>query len=338
MAIKIYTKEYAGMLQDIFEKKAYFMRAFSGALQTKDGVKDNENFLELKTSDTDVVIQAYSTDANVGMGTGTGESNRFGLRKEIKSVDTQVPYEAPMAIHEGIDDFTVNDIPAQVVAERLALHAVAWAEYADNLMGKALSDQASETLTGELTEAGVTALFAEAHKKFVNNKVSQSVEHVAYVTADVYNLLIDSGLATSGKQSSANIDNQTMFKFKGFVLVELPDDKFSFQYASTADVALVTGKEYFTRSGNAGAYVYTEVETPDVGNIATYYEKVEEQAYFVADNVGVAGIGVQVTRALDSEDFAGVALQGAGKYGKFIPTKNEKAILKATLTDPVVGG
>ena len=292
MAIKIYTKEYAGMLQDIFEKKAYFMRAFGGALQTKDGVKDNENFLELKTSDTDVVIQTYSTDANVGFGTGTGNTTRFGTRKEIKSVDTQVPYEAPMAIHEGIDDFTVNDIPAQVVAERLALHAVAWAEYADNLMGKALSDQASETLTGELTEAGVTALFAEAHKKFVNNKVSQSVNHVAYVTADVYNFLIDSGLATTGKQSSANIDNQTMFKFKGFVLVELPDDKF--------------------QKG--------------------------EQALFVADNVGVAGIGVQVTRALDSEDFAGVALQGAGKYGKFIPTKNEKAILKAKLTAPVVGG
>ena len=292
MAIKIYTKEYAGMLQDIFEKKAYFMRAFGGALQTKDGVKDNENFLELKTSDTDVVIQTYSTGANVGFGTGTGNTTRFGARKEIKSVDTQVPYEAPMAIHEGIDDVTVNDIPAQVVAERLALHAVAWAEYADNLMGKALSDQASETLTGELTEAGVTALFAEAHKKFVNNKVSQSVEHVAYVTADVYNFLVDSGLATSAKQSSANIDNQTIFKFKGFVLVELPDDKF--------------------QEG--------------------------EQALFVADNVGVAGIGVQVTRALDSEDFAGVALQGAGKYGKFIPTKNEKAILKATLTDPVVGG
>ena len=292
MAIKIYTKEYAGMLQDIFEKKAYFMRAFGGALQTKDGVKDNENFLELKTSDTDVVIQTYSTDANVGFGTGTANTTRFGVRKEIKSVDTQVPYEAPMAIHEGIDDVTVNDIPAQVVAERLALHAVAWAEYADNLMGKALSDQASETLTGELTEAGVTALFAEAHKKFVNNKVSQSVDHVAYVTADVYNFLIDSGLATSGKQSSANIDNQTIFKFKGFVLVELPDDKF--------------------QEG--------------------------EQALFVADNVGVAGIGVQVTHALDSEDFAGVALQGAGKYGKFIPTKNEKAILKATLTDPVVGG
>lgn len=292
MAIKIYTKQYAGMLQDIFEKKTYFLRAFGGALQTKDGVKDNENFLELKTSDTDVVIQAYSTDANVGFGTGTGNTTRFGARKEIKSVDTQVPYEAPLAIHEGIDDFTVNDMPDQVVAERLALHAVAWAEYVDGLLGAALSEQASKTLTGELTEEGVTKLFADAHKIFVNNKVSKSVAHVAYVNADVYNFLVDSKLATSAKQSSANIDEQTLYKFKGFVLLELPDDKF----------------------------------------------EEGEQVIFAADNVGVAGIGIQVARALDSEDFAGVALQGAGKYGKFIPAKNKNAILKAKLTAPVVGG
>ena len=39
---------------------------------------------------------------------------------------------------------------------------------------------------------------------------------------------------------------------------------------------------------------------------------------------------------MDSEDFAGVALQGAGKLGKYIPEKNQDAILKAVLTAPVV--
>lgn len=292
MGIKIYTKEYTGMLQDIFEKKSYFLRAFGGALQTKEGIKDNENFLHLKTSDTDVVIQDYSTDANTAFGTGTGKSNRFGERKEIKSVDTQVPYEAPLAIHEGIDDFTVNDVPDQVVAERLALHAVAWAEYVDGLLGGAISDQASETLTGSLTEDSVTQVFVKAHKIFVNNKVSKSVAHVAYVNADVYNFLVDSKLATTAKQSSANVDEQTLYKFKGFILIELPDDKF----------------------------------------------KDGEQIYFAADNIGVAGIGIQVARALDSEDFAGLAIQGAGKYGKFIPEKNEKAILKAKLSETVPAG
>ncbi|MCK0852573.1 hypothetical protein MXX92_25975, partial [Escherichia coli] len=116
-------------------------------LQTKDGVSQNDTFLDLKVTDTDVVIQAYSTDENVGFGTGTGSSSRFGKRKEVKSVNKQVKYEAPLSIHEGVDQFTVNDIPDQVVAERLALHAVAWAQHVDNLLGKALSDNASEELT-----------------------------------------------------------------------------------------------------------------------------------------------------------------------------------------------
>lgn len=287
MAIKYFTKQYAGMLPDLFAKKSAFLRSFGGVLQVKDGVNENDTFMELKVSDTDVVIQNYSTDPNVGFGTGTGNTSRFGQRKEVKSVKKQVSYDAPLAINEGIDDFTVNDIKDQVIAERLALHGVAWAQRVDGLLGKLLSDSASETLTAKLSdEASVTKLFSDAHKKFVNNNVSTVVPWVAYVNADVYDLLIDSKLATTAKNSSANVDEQTLYKFKGFILSELPDAKF--------------------QSG--------------------------EGAYFVADNVGVAGVGIQVTRAMDSEDFAGTALQAAAKYGKYLPDENKKAILKATVT------
>lgn len=287
MAIKYFTKQYAGMLPDLFAKKSAFLRSFGGVLQVKDGVNENDTFMELKVSDTDVVIQNYSTDPNVGFGTGTGNTSRFGQRKEVKSVKKQVSYDAPLAINEGIDDFTVNDIKDQVIAERLALHGVAWAQRVDGLLGKLLSDSASETLNAKLIdEASVTKLFSDAHKKFVNNNVSTVVPWVAYVNADVYDLLIDSKLATTAKNSSANVDEQTLYKFKGFILSELPDAKF--------------------QSG--------------------------EGAYFVADNVGVAGVGIQVTRAMDSEDFAGTALQAAAKYGKYLPDENKKAILKATVT------
>ena len=286
MAIKYFTKQYAGMLPDLFAKKAAFLRAFGGVLQVKDGVTENDTFMELKVSDTDVVIQAYSTDANVGFGTGTGNTSRFGPRKEVKSVNKQVSYDAPLAINEGIDDFTVNDIKDQVVAERLALHGVAWAQHVDGLLGKLLSDSASESLeVALLNEDSVTKLFSDAHKKFVNNNVSTAVPWVAYVNADVYDLLIDSKLATTAKSSSANVDEQTLYKFKGFILSELPDEKF----------------------------------------------QTDEVAYFAADNVGVAGVGIQVTRAMDSEDFAGTALQAAAKYGKYLPEKNKKAILKGKL-------
>lgn len=286
MTIKLYTKQYAGMLPELFAKKSAFLRSFGGTIQTIQGAEAKADFLDLKTTDTDVVIQAYSTDAAVAFGAGTGSTNRFGVRKEVKSTDTQVAFDTPLSIHEGIDSYTVNDIPEQVVAERLALHAVAWAEYYDGVMSALLSTSASATLTEtELSEAGVTAAFAEARKTFVNNGVSNSVAWVAYISADVYNFLIDSKLATTDKNSSVNVDTQTMYKFKGFELVELPDAKFQ------------TG----------------------------------ENAYFVADGVGVAGVAIPVARTMDSEDFAGVALQAAGKLGKYIPTKNKKAILKAAL-------
>ena len=287
MAIKLYTKQYAGIVPDLFESRTHFLRSFGGTVQVHADAEYNDKFLTLKTTDTDVTIQAYSTDANVGFGTGTGSTSRFGERHEVKSVDTTVEWETPLAIHDGIDRFTVNDIPEQVVAERLALHGAAWAEHVDGMLGKALSDNASETLTGELTEEGVIQAFADARKKFVNNKVSRNVAWVAYVNTDVFNLLVDSKLATTAKNSSANIDNQTLYAFKGFLLQEIQDDAF----------------------------------------------QVGAQIYFAADGVGVVGIGIEVTRVLDSEDFNGVALQGAGKYGKYIPTKNQKAILKAKLTE-----
>lgn len=292
MAIKYYTKQYAGILPNLFMSKTPFLRVFGGKLQVKSDAEYNKNFMELKVSDTDVTIQEYSTDENVAFGSGTGSSNRFGERKEVKSIDMTVDWEAPLSIHEGIDKFTVNDIPEQVVAERLALHGVAWAERVNKWLGKAISDNASQTLTGTLTEKDVTDLFAKAHKIFVNNKVSTSIPWVAYVNSDVYNFLIDSELAKTNKNSAVNVDTQTLYKFKGFELEELSDDQF------------VTG----------------------------------ENAYFTAIGIGVAGVGIEVARTLDSEDFNGVALQGAGKYAKYIPEKNKKAIVKAKLTEAVPEG
>lgn len=286
MAIKVFTREYAGLLQDIFEKKQLFLRTFGGSLQVKDGITNKDTFIDLKVSDTDVVIQKYDTGENVAFGTGTGNSNRFGTRKEIKSVDMQVQYEAPLAIHEGVDNFTVNDNADQVIQERAALHAEAWVEQINGMLSKALSDNASKTLAGNLDEDGIVKTFNEASKIFVNNKVARGIARVAYVTSDVYNFIVDSKLATTAKNATVNIDGNEYTKFKGFILVELAD-------------------EYFQKG---------------------------ENIVFAADNVGVAGVGIEIYRMLDSEDFAGVAIQSAAKYGKYIPEKNKKAILKAKLT------
>lgn len=282
MAVKEYTKQYVRTLPAIYEKRALFLRTFGGRLQVKDGVKESDTFMEFKVSDTsDVVIQEYNTGENVAFGTGTGNSNRFGPRREIKSTTRSVNYKEPLAIHEGIDNFTVNDIPEQVVAERLALHAEAWTEHLNEVLAELLSTSASETLTGD-----VVKVFNDARATFLNNKVKKSLARVAYVTADVYNYLVDNNLTTSGKKSSANIDTGEIEKFKGFILEEIPD-------------------EYFQTG---------------------------ENIIFAVDNIGIVGVGVQIARAFDSEDFAGVALQGAAKYADYMPEENVKGILKANAT------
>ena len=285
MSTKIFTKNYMAMLAKITESRSRFLRSFGGQIQIYDGVADSDTMLHLKVNNTKAIIKKYDKGENVAFGTGTGSTNRFGQRLEIKSVDLTVPYEAPIAIHEGIDNVTVNDVADKVVAERLEENALAQTEYINELLAKALSDNASETLAGQMTEDGVTKTFSAAHKKFVNKKISKSIAWVAYVTSDVYDFLIDSKLATTAKNSSANIDDQTMYKFKGFVLEETPD-------------------EYFQEG---------------------------EQVMFAADGVGIAGVGLQIVRTIDADDFYGVAIQGAGKYGKYIAEENKVGILKAKL-------
>lgn len=286
--IKIYTKEYAGLLQDIFASKQHFLRTFGGNLQVVDGITNKDKFLSLKVSDTDVTVQAYDTGANVAFGTGTGNTNRFGTRKEIISVDVDVEYEAPLAIHEGVDNMTVNDNVNQVIAERTALHAEAWVGQVNTLLAAALSENASETLA----ETEVIAAFAEAREKFVDAKVSKDINWVAYVAPSVYTLLVKNNLTTTAKNSSVNIDTAELEMHNGFIIEELPS-------------------EYFQEG---------------------------ENVIFAADNVGVVGVGVEVYRILDSEDFAGVAIQSAAKYGKYIPEKNKAAILKANITTTEVPG
>ena len=233
MAEKKYTMQFAGIVADIFETRQHFFRTFGGSLQTAAGAEYDKDFLKLKISDTDVVIQDYSTDPNVAFESGTDNSSRFGPRHEIKSTDATVGYDKPLSLHEGIDNFTVNDNASQVLAERTGLHAIEWIEQLNVYMSKLLSKNAGKTLTTSLTEDAVTNLFYEARKEFVNMKVAKNITWMAYVTPELYNLLIDSKLATTAKNSSANIDEQEIYKFKGFVLEELPEE-----YFQKGDVAI----------------------------------------------------------------------------------------------------
>lgn len=285
MAQKIYTKRLVRVLPAIVGAESSFIRVFGDRLEVLDGVSDNDKAMLIKVTDTTVVVQTYNTDPNVGFGTGTGNTNRFGPRREIKSTELSVDYKAPIAIHEGIDGFTVNDFPDSVAAERIELISQEIAEVINAYLSVELSDNASATLTGTLNEAGVVKAFDDASKAFTNNKIKKRLRRYAFVSPDVYNILVNANLTTTGKRSGVNIDDQEITTFKGFEIVETPDADFQ-----------------------------------DGENI-----------YFAVETVGLVGVGVEVLRTFESEDFAGLAIQFAGKYATYVADSNKVGILKATL-------
>lgn len=57
-------------------------------------------------------------------------------------------------------------------------------------------------------------------------------------------------------------------------------------------------------------------------------------AYAYITGVGKAFTGINTARTIESEDFDGVALQGAGKAGEFILDDNKKAVCKAVEAVP----
>lgn len=225
LAARTYQKQFAGLAQAVFGVKAVFGPTF-GSLQALDGVQNNKTAFSVKTNNVPVVVGKYSTDANTAFGTGTGKSTRFGDRTEIIYEDLDVPYTDEWNFHEGIDRATVNNDVNAALANRLELQAQALTRKFNKAHGQFLVDSAVEDL-GVATD--VTKLFNTASKKFLELEVDVPIR--AYVSADVYNDIVDLGLTTSAKRSTVSIDDNGVTKFKGFLITEVPD-----QYLAGAQV------------------------------------------------------------------------------------------------------
>ncbi|WP_288394910.1 capsid protein [uncultured Vagococcus sp.] len=219
MTTKIYTKQFKEMLPILFKAKSHFINSFGGKLDTVDGIRNNEKAFIVKVSDMDVIVNDYDETKDI-------DGGRLGKMQEIIATDLEVDYEATKSINEGVDIATVNDDLDQITAERMEKQSEAVAKLIDTSCGNRLSAMASKTLTGELTEAGVTKMFNDASKEFTQNEVNTDITKRAYVVSDVYNFLVDSKLATTGKNSSVNIDTNQYYMFKGFVLHEVPTARF----------------------------------------------------------------------------------------------------------------
>lgn len=283
-----YTPQYRQALETVFGVR----RAFDNALmplQLHEGIRHNAKAFTLKTNNTPVVIGTYDKGANVGMGTGTGKSNRFGDRTEVIYTDTDVPYDYELSIHEGLDITTVNNDLEAAVIDRLYLQSEAQVRKMNERHGEFISTNAgvAKVIPAALTSADVLELFNDASTDITNLEVVVPV--TAYVAPDLFNAIVDNDLTTTSKGSTVNIDGNIINDFKGFRIEKLPE-------------------RYFA-----------ETDTK------------QDVAYFVPNGSILPFVGIELARAIESEDFAGVALQALAKGGTFIMDDNKKAVIKATL-------
>ena len=276
LPVRTYQKQFIGLMQTVFGVQSTFTPTF-GALQALDGIQNNAIAFSVKANDVPVAVGTYNTDPNVAFGTGTSNSNRFGLMKEIIYGDIDVPYSFGWNFNEGIDQLTVNNDLNSAVADRLNLQAQAKTRLFNSKLGAYLVASAAADL-GAVTD--VNKVFEEASERYTDLEVVVPVR--AYVTAEVYNAIIDHQLVTTSKGSAVNIDENGIMRFRDIVVTKTP-------------TRYMAGKSII----------------------------------FAPDNVGRAFTGINVVRTIQSENFAGVALQGAGKAGQWISDDNRQAIFTA---------
>lgn len=276
LPVRAYQKQFIGLMQTVFGVQSTFTPTF-GALQALDGIQNNAIAFSVKANDVPVAVGAYNPNPNVAFGTGTSNSNRFGPMQEIIYSDIDVPYSFGWSFNEGIDQLTVNTDLNSAVADRLNLQAQAKTRLFNSNLGAYLVASAAADL-GAVDD--VNKVFEKASERYTDLEVVVPVR--AYVTAEVYNAIIDHALVTSAKGSAVNIDENGIVRFRDIIVTKTP-------------ARYMAGKSII----------------------------------FAPDNIGRAFTGINVVRTIQSENFAGVALQGAGKAGQWISDDNRQAILTA---------
>lgn len=276
LPVRAYQKQFIGLMQTVFGVQSTFTPTF-GALQALDGIQNNAIAFSVKANDVPVAVGSYNPNPNVAFGTGTSNSNRFGPMQEIIYSDIDVPYSFGWSFNEGIDQLTVNTDLNSAVADRLNLQAQAKTRLFNGKLGAYLVASAAADL-GAVDD--VNKVFEAASERYTDLEVVVPVR--AYVTAEVYNAIIDHALVTSAKGSAVNIDENGIVRFRDIVVTKTP-------------ARYMAGKSII----------------------------------FSPDNIGRAFTGINVVRTIQSENFAGVALQGAGKAGQWISDDNRQAIFTA---------
>lgn len=321
--IRYYGKQLLGILKAVFAVKSYWSDFFTD-LQAMDGITHKDVAFTIKTNDVAAAVSAgsleaggtaaYDTGANVAFGSGTGSTNRFGNRTEVKYEDEDVAYTWDWVYHEGIDKHTVNADFDEANAREMEKIANGITGKFNAKQGAYLSAEAGKNVAVSLasaeviTSAQAIAIFNEIDAYLTDIEVDETLTRVAAVTPALYNAIVDNNLSTTAKGSDVNIDRNEVRMFKDFVIRKLPTGAFQ---ATEAKAAVGT-------AGQEG-YVAAQPATQEI-------------CIAGIQKIGVPFTGIETSRAFEAHDFDGTTLQGAGKAGQFISEDNKKALVKVTAT------
>ncbi|MGV3084609.1 phage capsid protein [Enterococcus dispar] len=290
-ATRVYQKQFKELLQAVYSKQAYFSEFFGGGLQALDGVENNKTAFSLKTSDIPMVIKQGTVDATANRAYNTGTNVAFGTGTGNSTrfgPRTEIIY----------NDTDVNYTWDWVFHEGID-RATVNANF-DGAVADRLDLQAQEKVQ----------MFDNQGGAFISSSAGKSIE-LAEITNDAI-------LKLFNDLSTYYINIEAVGQKLAYVRPEI--------YNAIVDHPLTTSAKSSAANIDANGILnfkgFRIKEVPD----AKFQEG--EYALTTITGVGRQFTGINTARAIDSEDFDGKALQGAGKAGEFILPANKLAVAK----------
>lgn len=165
-------------------------------------------------------------------------------------------------------------------------------------------------------------LQAQAKTRKFNAKHSAFIASVAEKTATLADYTADKVLALFNDLSAYYTDIEAVGTLKAKVNPTL--------YNAIVDHPLTTSAK---KSGaNVDTNSILEFKGFQIEKIPSAMFDGNTCCYTYVAGVGKAFTGINTARTIESEDFDGVAFQGAGKAGEYILPDNKKAVAKVTVT------
>lgn len=289
-----FSLEFKEILQAVFGVRSYFGDFFAGGLEALDGVRDTDTAFVVKTSDVPCVVTTGSLAEGGTPAYNTDANVAFGTGT---GNSTRFGERTEVIYTNTSVDYSWD----WVIHEGIDRHTV------NNDFEDAVADRL------ELQAQKKVAAFNKAHGKFISDSAGHSIPG-----------------GTIDKDTVANIFNQLHAWFinhgvEGSLWVAKVNASV---YAAIIDSGLMVTSKGGTVSEDD--QIVNRFKGFQIQEVPDDLFQTGEAIYAYAVGVGKAFTGINTTRTIESEDFDGVALQGAGKAGEWILTDNKKAVVKVT--------